>query len=519
MHRIVQFVIIALLILIIIPSYSQNTAWLQGRWYGKAFFAGSDVTQYYDLALTIINIKGNKFEGIITTYQPSDTSIRFDSRISGIIYDKYLVIKRGQVLYVKDPPGIKWKVSCNNCQPPRMTFSIEKEKFVIRGDQEDCYKECNGISEFVKDINEFDSANREVIYALAGEQKPPVITAVNKITDSSSTESTFTRITLLPPGNIVLTRHAAAFTTPQKVTATLYKNAYAVEQNTAFVKRILLPPSTEVVLQNRKSIQPDLSQKAFVYLFKHPSIVVEETTPPLPKMVLPDAILASVNRNTNWLLPKTSQHILPRKTGLLIREIAFVKRIPVIPAGAIVLTTHKPVMIISQQVRNLKKTIPYLKLPDAAIARTKVFVTSDTVSLTAKNNMQQKLPVTLQRDSTSLLPAGYTERKQNVVRTLLVNTDSVTLRIYDNGVIDGDIVSVIYNDKVVIDKLSLTARALEIKIPVNINGINSLVFHAHNLGEFPPNTAKLEILYGNKREELTVSSDLTVSSTIDIVHE
>jgi len=83
-------------------------------------------------------------------------------------------------------------------------------------------------------------------------------------------------------------------------------------------------------------------------------------------------------------------------------------------------------------------------------------------------------------------------------------------------VIDGDIASVIYNDRVVVDKLSLTARALEIKIPVNKSEINTLVFHAHNLGEFPPNTAKLEILYGDKKEELTVSSDLTVSSTIDI---
>ena len=71
----------------------------------------------------------------------------------------------------------------------------------------------------------------------------------------------------------------------------------------------------------------------------------------------------------------------------------------------------------------------------------------------------------------------------------------------------------------VVDKLSLTSRALEIKIPVNKAGINTLVFHAHNLGEFPPNTAQLEILYGNKKEELTVSSDLTVSSVIDIEYK
>ena len=77
----------------------------------------------------------------------------------------------------------------------------------------------------------------------------------------------------------------------------------------------------------------------------------------------------------------------------------------------------------------------------------------------------------------------------------------------------------VYNNVVVIDKLSLTTRAFIIKIPVNITGVNTIVFHAHNLGEFPPNTAKLEILFGNKKEELLLSSDFTVSSEINIVHQ
>jgi hypothetical protein len=132
----------------------------------------------------------------------------------------------------------------------------------------------------------------------------------------------------------------------------------------------------------------------------------------------------------------------------------------------------------------------------------------------------KQLPVTVvAKDTVATLPAGYAERKKNVIRTLTVNTDSIMLRVYDNGVVDGDIVSVIYNDKVVIDKLSLTSRAVVVKIPVSKKGINTLVFHAHNLGEFPPNTALLEILYGNKKEELTVSSDLTVSSAIDIEYQ
>ena len=112
-------------------GYAQNIFWLNGSWEGKAYFPGSDGWQSYDAVLKVYNIKANKFEGIIAIMQSSDTSVRFDSRISGIVYDKYLIIKREKILYVKNAPGIQWKVSCNNCKPPHMIFSIEKEKFFL----------------------------------------------------------------------------------------------------------------------------------------------------------------------------------------------------------------------------------------------------------------------------------------------------------------------------------------------------------------------------------------------------
>ena len=150
------------------------------------------------------------------------------------------------------------------------------------------------------------------------------------------------------------------------------------------------------------------------------------------------------------------------------------------------------------------------------IAEERKNVIVDTMAIVAAEKPVINKPVI--HDSISLLPKGYTERKVNVVRTVQVNTDSITIRVYDNGVIDGDVVSVVYNDNVIIDKLSLISRAYTVKIPVKLEGNNMLVFHAHNLGEFPPNTAKLEIIYGNKREELTISSDYTISSSVNIVY-
>jgi len=170
------------------------------------------------------------------------------------------------------------------------------------------------------------------------------------------------------------------------------------------------------------------------------------------------------------------------------------KKFEVLPAGEVTLAAHANAIAMNKPAYPLKKN----------------------TSLQVKKNVVVPVPKTIAKDTVSALPTGYAERKKNVIKTLTVNTDSIMLRVYDNGVVDGDIVSVIYNDKVVIDKLSLTSHAVVVKIPVNKTGINTLVFHAHNLGEFPPNTALLEILYGTKKEELTVSSDLTVSSTIDI---
>jgi hypothetical protein len=249
-----------------------------------------------------------------------------------------------------------------------------------------------------------------------------------------------------------------------------------------------------------------LSQKQTGSLYKTPSILIKESEPKrIP--ILAAGTIALSKRITVSLLPQKQTGSLYKTPSMVIKE-SEPKRIPVLTAGTIAFSKHNTNIFLPQkQSSSLQPTTPSIILKEVEQKRVPVLSAGEIVSAKPAHN-----------DTIAVLPAGYTERKKNVIRTLMVNTDSIILRVYDNGVVDGDIVSVIYNDQVVIDKLSLTARALEIKIPVNRSGINSLVFHAHNLGDFPPNTAKLEILYGNKKEELTVASDLTVSSTINVVH-
>src|SRR3954463_10286065 len=233
--QIVRFILMTLAILVITSTmYAQSNFWLQGTWRGKAYLPGSDGSQYYLLVMSILEIKGNKFEGIIATMQPTDTSYRFDSKISGIVYDKYLIINRTRILYVKDAPDIKWKVSCNNCKPPRMLFSIEKGKIFFRGEEKECYKECNGVSEFSKDIAELDSSKKEAVYALVNYVQPPNTDTASlaKNTDPISTNTVIAqsqeniseqRIPVLPSGSIV-SRDIINVSSLQKENVSLHKS-------------------------------------------------------------------------------------------------------------------------------------------------------------------------------------------------------------------------------------------------------------------------------------------------------
>jgi len=516
-----RFISTVLAMLITLTVHAQNIFWLQGTWRGKSYLPGSDGSQYYMLVMDISQIKGNKFEGIITIMQPSDTSYRFDSKISGVVYDKYLIINRKTVLYVKDAPDIKWKVSCNNCKPPRMIFSFEEGKIIFRGEEKDCYKECNGISEFSKSMDEFDSLKKEAVYALANQLQPGTdIASQNISVDSKSTVAATSnnaaeeRTLLITRGDITSLRLNNKNASSEKESTELDKKIpLTVQQNPP--PRIIILPAGDIVFTKHKTTF--LSQKEMVAMRKNISLTVKQNPPPRIS-ILPAGDIVFIKHNKTTSLSQKEMVAMRRNISLMVKQNPSPRTI-ILPAGDIVSAKRKTIFIYKKVAHPAQRIAPALivREPDlSAIAKTSL---RDSIASaqTTKDTITQK-PITIHRDSVAL-PVGYAERKKNVIRTLTVNTDSIVLRVYDNGVVDGDIVSVVYNDNVVIDKLSLTTRAVVVKIPVNTSQINTLVFHAHNLGEFPPNTAKLEILYGNKKEELTVSSDLTVSSTIDIVHQ
>jgi len=99
------------------------------------------------------------------------------------------------------------------------------------------------------------------------------------------------------------------------------------------------------------------------------------------------------------------------------------------------------------------------------------------------------------------------KRNNELVKQIVVEHDSISVTLYDNGEIDGDSVTLIYNDSVLTrhQLLKATPVTFYIKIAPG-NSRNELVMYAENLGSIPPNTALMVIYDGTKRYELTVKS-------------
>jgi len=110
-------------------------------------------------------------------------------------------------------------------------------------------------------------------------------------------------------------------------------------------------------------------------------------------------------------------------------------------------------------------------------------------------------------------------RKTEVIRTIDFESDSLTLVLYDNGIVDGDTVSVVLNDEVIIPKLGLTEQAYRkvIKIPPGMGDSLQLVIYAENLGSIPPNSGLLIIEDGSDRHKVAFEGDMKKSAAVKLI--
>jgi hypothetical protein len=104
-------------------------------------------------------------------------------------------------------------------------------------------------------------------------------------------------------------------------------------------------------------------------------------------------------------------------------------------------------------------------------------------------------------------PDVLNSRSNELVKTFVVNDPDITIKIYDNGEIDDDTVSVYMDKKLVLSKKRLTAAPLTLKIKMDDdNPEHELTMVAENLGRIPPNTSLMIVEAGEKRYDVRITS-------------
>jgi len=105
------------------------------------------------------------------------------------------------------------------------------------------------------------------------------------------------------------------------------------------------------------------------------------------------------------------------------------------------------------------------------------------------------------------LPKIFKERKNELVQTILTPGPEISIELYDNGEIDGDIISVFQNGKLIASQRGLSTVPITLKLKIDEdNPEQEITMVAENLGSIPPNTALMIVKSGGNRYDLRISS-------------
>ncbi|MGC4036219.1 MAG: hypothetical protein QM764_09670 [Chitinophagaceae bacterium] len=133
-----------------------------------------------------------------------------------------------------------------------------------------------------------------------------------------------------------------------------------------------------------------------------------------------------------------------------------------------------------------------------------------TDTLAPVNIVQQKIVNYVVQDQVK-------QRENVVAQEISVSSDSLKIDFYDNGEIDGDSISVFFNNELLASNRKLSTRAIHFDLLLDTTKeVNELTMFADNLGSIPPNTALMLVNDGKKRFEIRLSSNLEKNATIRI---
>jgi len=116
-----------------------------------------------------------------------------------------------------------------------------------------------------------------------------------------------------------------------------------------------------------------------------------------------------------------------------------------------------------------------------------------------------------------VIDAEYKQRENVVTKEITVASDSLKVDFFDNGEVDGDSISIFYNDKLIAFNRLLSTKAVHFTVALDTTrAVNEITMFADNLGSIPPNTALMVVTDGKKRYEIPMASNLDRNATLRI---
>jgi hypothetical protein len=166
-------------------------------------------------------------------------------------------------------------------------------------------------------------------------------------------------------------------------------------------------------------------------------------------------------------------------------------------------------IVKEKQATQLPKEEPRSVSPEQPTTKKEI----EVIKPTEKKNIEQSIAAPIQISNQRKME----KREIDLLNTFRFTEDSVMIKIYDNGVIDGDIISLIINGTIIFDKVKLTASPLTYALKSNSTSQFQIECYADNLGEIPPNTGLITISSASKTSEVLFSSDLKKSAAIKVM--
>ncbi|HTQ27834.1 MAG TPA: hypothetical protein VMI35_06885 [Puia sp.] len=119
---------------------------------------------------------------------------------------------------------------------------------------------------------------------------------------------------------------------------------------------------------------------------------------------------------------------------------------------------------------------------------------------------------------TSTPEEKFSSRVKKLESVIPIEGDSLDMRFYDDGDIDGDSIAVFLNGRMMEEHIFLTDQPHTIKVAVSqLADDNELVMVAENLGSIPPNTSLMIVMVAGKRYEARLYADEHSSAMVRFV--